>query len=417
MNNLLTWRLNPLPLVLWLCTLSGSHWILNLQSSFGIHAITILLLGGYALIQGGVRIKRPHLRNFALIVTLIYGHLLLASLVGPCTDALFRAFGGATALTVILFMIFIIADKGIPFDVFLTLKRVVAFVTMTVVLNFTYNVAVATSYMSRASGIFSEPSHLALFVAPLLALLMVSKVRADRNVAYMVAVMLLVLSASSTLIIMLIVCSLALRLAAATGDKLKSILKSILFALTVLGLTAFTPYWSEFTQRLEGLGGLDEGNNLSSLVYLNGWLMANENFFNSYGIGLGINRMGCRPLPQTAISDMLIMGESSDALPFNYNDGSFLASKLISETGIFFVVIVLGFLWALRGHVRNYRRAPSGFSKDIALLCISLLASATVGMFIRGSGYFSPSFLLGLYSICLLVRSPWAASAPSVRRS
>lgn len=416
MNNLLIWRINPLPLVLWLCVLSGAHWILNLQSSFGIHAIAILLLGAYALVRGRVRVMRPHMLNFALIVALVYSHLLLTSLVGPCTDALLRAFWGATGLAVILFMIFVITDRGTPFDVFSTLKRIVAFVTMTVVLNFTYNAATTGSYVGRASGVFSEPSHLALYVAPLLALLMISKERADRYAAYVLAVMLLVLSASSTLIVMLIVCSLALRLATATGDRVKSTLKSILFASAVLGLTAATPYWNEFTQRLEGLGGLDEGNNLSSLVYLNGWLMARENFFNSYGIGLGINRMGCSPLPQTAISDMLILG-GSDALPVNYNDGSFLASKLISETGVFFVIIVLSFLWALWGHVRNFRRAPSGFSKDIALLCVSLLASATVSMFIRGTGYFSPTFLLGLYSICLLVRNPWAGPATGLRPS
>jgi hypothetical protein len=171
-------------------------------------------------------------------------------------------------------------------------------------------------------------------------------------------------------------------------------------------MASATPYWSEFTQRLEGLGGLDQENNMSSLIYLNGWLMASENLSNSFGIGLGVNRMGCNPLPQTELSNFM-NHEESDGLPFNYNDGSFLASKLISEIGIFFIIILLAFIWALKCHVKNYRLAPIGFSKDIYLLCVSLLTAATVGMFIRGTGYFSPTFLLGLYSICFLARSSW----------
>ena len=76
---------------------------------------------------------------------------------------------------------------------------------------------------------------------------------------------------------------------------------------------------------------------LSGLVWINGWVMAYDNLVYSNFLGLGFNNMGINP--NAGLSFPSHLGYSYDIL--NAEDGSFLASKLVSEFGLIGVLILL----------------------------------------------------------------------------
>ena len=98
---------------------------------------------------------------------------------------------------------------------------------------------------------------------------------------------------------------------------------------------------SAFGSRLVGvLFERSETNNISSLVYMQGWDDAITNIIRTNGIGLGFNMMGCDPLPLVGYRDTLI-NLDPELVGLNAQDGSFLVSKFISEFGVIGILIII----------------------------------------------------------------------------
>ena len=137
---------------------------------------------------------------------------------------------------------------------------------------------------------------------------------------------------------------------------------------------------------------------LSGLVWINGWVMAYDNLVYSNFLGLGFNNMGINP--NAGLSFPSHFGYNYDIL--NAEDGSFLASKLVSEFGLIGVLILLVLSYMC---FRNIIRFCKTKNEDSYNLIISLKFISSIlllsYLFVRGIGYFQLSFLLYLHILFL----------------
>jgi hypothetical protein len=124
-----------------------------------------------------------------------------------------------------------------------------------------------------------------------------------------------------------------------------------------------------------------------------------ENLVRTNGFGLGINMMGCNPLPDVSIRQLLL---SNEGLSLNSEDGSFLASKILSEIGllgIFFYSSVIFFWYKSENLNKGVKSGNQSTFLRIPKVLIFLFLVLSV---LRSTGYFSGTFLLMVPAIAAL---------------
>jgi hypothetical protein len=156
-------------------------------------------------------------------------------------------------------------------------------------------------------------------------------------------------------------------------------------------------YLSSFLIKINDVLNINKNSNLSALVYMYGWEIAYSNLIASNGLGLGFNLMGCEPSPVTISSTYLWeMGRVTEDLKIvNYNDGSFLASKIISEFGIFGIIILI-YQFFLLYKIKYYTIRLIPEHSFYLNLMLSYFSALIVSEFFRGTGYFSTVVLFAL---------------------
>jgi len=209
---------------------------------------------------------------------------------------------------------------------------------------------------------------------------------------------LLLTSFSSTLLILLLLLSVIYVSGYLFNNRLN--LKNTTIILVIVLFLVLKPTIfpeSQTMLRINDIIVLNSGSNLSSLVYANGWYLILENLVRTSGFGLGLNAMGCSPLPFTPITEWLnAIGHAES----NLNDGSFLFSKIGSEFGLIGIAAFLfATLYCVRGHFYlSLHHRPN------EIIAYSWLIVITVGGFIRSTGYFSGPVILGILAFFILVK-------------
>jgi hypothetical protein len=137
--------------------------------------------------------------------------------------------------------------------------------------------------------------------------------------------------------------------------------------------------------------------NFSTLVYLNGWLLAKSTIQNTSGMGLGLGSMGCSDVinnnKQTLSAEVKTYKGNVERKVIGVRDGSFLVSKIISELGLLgifligFVVFKLSLIW-LKLLIYEFDLIVTGS------ICLILIL-----FFIRGLPYFSAPVMFCLITI------------------
>jgi len=152
---------------------------------------------------------------------------------------------------------------------------------------------------------------------------------------------------------------------------------------------------SYFSERLVFEGS----NNLTVLVFLQGWAIAHKSLVLTDGAGIGFQMLGLKSEYFPAISHEIfqITGKY-----FNIYDGGFLAAKVVSELGLIGVFISITYaIFAIRLMLSTFIISKNVCvckpRRDIEaklILLNSLLFGFLVEYFFRGYGYFSPTLLL-----------------------
>jgi hypothetical protein len=234
---------------------------------------------------------------------------------------------------------------------------------------------------------FTEPSHFAEAFAPLLLYCCVTGTGGRR---------LLVLGAGVAAALLLENLTLLLACAMAGFICFRTYLALPLFA--VAGLAATQLDLSYYTDRLN-LGS--EADNLSSLIYIQGWQMLVESLQGTHGWGVGFQQLGVNGTAASSSNQIFNMiGNYANLL-----DGSFTLAKLVGEFGAVGVMLVLIYLVIAWRAIRDLRRQclmPQR-AQAAPLLAKSVIAAYLLEIFVRGSGYFTGTAIL-------LVGSLWVVA-------
>ncbi|UVO50924.1 hypothetical protein M0208_10500 [Sphingomonas sp. SUN019] len=144
--------------------------------------------------------------------------------------------------------------------------------------------------------------------------------------------------------------------------------------------------------------------NLSTLVYIQGWEMIGSATSKTLGWGLGFQQLGYTFLDAPTSNLIYRLTGGTD---LNLKEGSFAASKLISELGVFgLVLIAIHGYFATKAFTNLRRVAIDGAVRPLGeILALCSIYTYTVDMYVRGAGYFSSPTMLMIASIFLLWRS------------
>jgi len=229
---------------------------------------------------------------------------------------------------------------------------------------------------------FGEPSHFSLALFPIL-LTAAAIARKSIRVMIILGTMVTALLVPSTTLAMAAV------ITAAITVSRRILIMLPIGALLLVGAAAVAPDY--FKERLL----LDtESNNLSSLIYLQGLLSAQNGVLDTHGLGYGFLRLGTEPPNEATELIELIAGNT-----FNRLDGGFLAAKIIAEFGVAGLVMLAWMsLVAIRALVQLahlYQLALHERRQHVwQAFRLAAQAAILLELYIRGYGYFSPGFLL-----------------------
>ncbi|CEP36895.1 Putative uncharacterized protein [Halomonas sp. R57-5] len=173
--------------------------------------------------------------------------------------------------------------------------------------------------------------------------------------------------------------------------------------LIIIGLVFFIfllDYFPYFQSRLT----FENSDNLTTLVFLQGWIMAYTNLVETYGLGIGFQMLGTEATYFPDVSERIyyLTGKY-----FNIYDGGFLLAKIVAEFGILGLLLVLFYLFSLLKisfYINRYFRsakenAPHEAQLKKKILVYGFFIAFSIEFFLRGYGYFSPGVFLVIAAI------------------
>lgn len=362
----------------------------------GLNVVVLMIAGAVWLGRRRRIFLASAKATLALLICLIASWLLALS--GPCTDQFMKA---AFTVPILVFLVLIGIEIGRAADdkEWINLEKTAVWLLLTAFAGFAVEMIVPQYFPSgqgyraegRYSGIFTEPSHAAFSLFPCIAVLLVAESKRSRRRGLAALLGLIVVSRSSTLIALTaawILYRLVVR------RKLRHAGLLLLGAASIIAVASavnFDALVAPTIERVVGIGAADETTNISSLVYVQGWGDTWANLFRTHGRGLGVNMMGCSPLPDLPVRVVL---DKFFPAGINAQDGSFLFAKVVSETGVVGIASFGAILW---WWIRLEKRLVK--EKDVAHHFASVTQAAMVfcflaSGFIRGVGYFSGGLLL-----------------------
>jgi len=226
---------------------------------------------------------------------------------------------------------------------------------------------------------FTEPSHFVLIFMPFYLYTCVTARSGGRLLLLGLGLVLIFLLESLTLglgwLIVALVC-----------------MRGLVLPMLVVGALAVVLTLLDLTYFLERLDFSDANQNLSTLVYLQGWELATEALSATRGWGEGFQQLGLQGT-DSPTSQVIFLLIGSDA---NILDGGFTLAKLVGELGFLGIVIVASLLTASFRSVmalRESARQP-GLAPAPLLFAHAVFAGFLVELLVRGTGYFTGTTLL-----------------------
>jgi hypothetical protein len=214
---------------------------------------------------------------------------------------------------------------------------------------------------------FTETSHFALAFLPMVMYRCVSSSGAGRWIWLGVALL-------SGLLLQSLALLAGSLLVAAACRRLSIVIAGGL----ILALGAIPLELTYFADRLNLSSGTQ---NLSALVYLQGWQMLIESFSISSGWGVGFQQLGVNGTEVSAAAAIVALTRTEGS---NLNDGGFVVAKLGSEFGVLGLLLAVLFLSAAWRSLVSLRR--EGSRNEAVVFADCVVVSFIIDMCVRGTG-------------------------------
>lgn len=357
------------------------------------NALLTIILGFCSLSKNR---NRNYLPVLFTVVVVLYG--LLVFMLNEEHDGLLRVLLSSLLLIIIIISITSIlsrVDLNLPILSLHEIRLIILIIIFSLLFsisNFSFENFAMLSI--KVGGIYDEASHVGLSVAPLIYYQWTMGDNTDRKISVFFITILIFTSLSSTLVILLVfMFSLPIFInLSRKGNKIKYLLNFLLVIVTIV-IFFSTNISSETYKRMTSILDSSSNNNVSSLVYINGWELLKEYLYDSRYLGIGFNAMGTKTAP---ITNSGLILEKFGLSQLNYNDGSFLLSKIGSELGVvgIFFWIILCTLTIKTATVDN-----SSIPKENVVFIYSFLFVNSIGGVLRSGSYFTGPAILGIISI------------------
>lgn len=366
--------------------------------SLSLNVIVLMLTGSVWLWR-----KRRIVLSSAKVLLLLLSCLifsLIVALNAPCDDKLLKSM---ITGPILLFLAFIGWEAGrrARSSDWLNLQKYATWALLAALSGFLVEMAMPSLFPLQAgyrsdgkfSGLFHEPSHVAFSLFPCIAVLLVAESKKIRRRGFLALLGLFILSRSSTLVALTAAWILYRLL---IQKKLRRVGLVVAGITLVIGLGAVIDYedfLAPTMARISGVVTSSSTNNLSSLVYVQGWQDTWANLIRTNGLGLGFNMMGCHPLPDVPVREILAIGGLEE---INAEDGSFQFGKIVSEAGVGGIVFYIAIIWWWLRLEKRIRRIEDNAARRAASTQAALIFCFVAASFIRGGTYFSGGLLLWL---------------------
>lgn len=349
----------------------------------------------------------------ALFVCALFSFVV--ALIGPCNDKLLKS---ALTSPILLFLILIGLEVGwrAGDTDWLQLQKVGKWVLLAAFASFIVEALFPGLFPNQAeyrsqgklTGMFGEPSHAAYFLFPWITILLVARNRRLRRNGIFALFGLLLFSSSSTLIVL--VGAWILYRTVIQGKFRQSLLAvvAITFIASLGAMTDYDRFVAPTVERIAGVFTPSKGGNASSLVYLQGWQDAWSNLMRTNGLGLGLNMMGCNPLPDVPAREILSRGH----VELNAEDGSFLLSKIISETGVLGILLFVMAIWWWIKLEHQIKKCNEMASNEIGQIHSAIMFCFVATILLRTTGYFDG--VLFFWIVALAGNAKWYMSRKSI---
>ena len=236
-------------------------------------------------------------------------------------------------------------------------------------------------------GIFSEPSHLALILAPLLTYACATEARHHRLLLIFFFGWGLAIENLTTLVAVTLCFLVTLRL----NWSILAVLVAVAVGVALVDVEYF----------VSRLIISSDSDNLSVLVLLQGWENALLMLRDTGGWGAGFQQFGFLNVAGDFSDRLALLGEDS----LNLLDGGSTASKLVGEFGLFGVAALAIYVPLFLHTFFKLRRVRKVGGASGELLLIACLFTFAIELFARGVGYFSPTCFLALSAMIALACS------------
>lgn len=241
------------------------------------------------------------------------------------------------------------------------------------------------TFFNRPLFPFIEPSHFALIFAPFYLWIIISQKK--------VIVRIFIVLLSTTLLFYIenltLVCLISIGAYFAFGlKKIWYFLLPFIYVIPFLDLNL-----DYYTSRVD-LSFSNE--NISTLVWLQGWQEASIYFKNTQGIGIGFQQFGVSD-PKGDIANTVYY-----LLDFytNRHDGGTFGAKLVGEFGIIGIVIILIMMYQIIKSFLFLSKLKTGAPKSYQLIfyhcCIFYFV---LELFVRSTSYVAPGFFIFLVGL------------------
>jgi hypothetical protein len=231
--------------------------------------------------------------------------------------------------------------------------------------------------------VFTEPSHFAIASAPFFIYYIISSNKKESIVFTILLLMSAILMENLTLLMPILIALFILN-----KKALIFFFISFIVLLPLIGPTYYVYVTARTTTILDS-----DNQNLSSLVYLQGWEYVISSIKSFNGIGIGFQQLGQIRLKSTSQEVLEFMG-----YPFNQNDGAFFFSKFFVEFGWIALFFILAYLLNAINVYLKINRLIILNEKFKIFLSISFI-SFFIPLFIRNSSYFNPAIFVFYMSI------------------
>jgi len=334
---------------------------------------------------------------FCLIAT----HYLLSGLFVLLPQDDLRFLNSFVGLALLVAAARVVASSFVQLDQS-SVRRIISFIMTILVVNAILTLT-GIDFLGTATNksafLFGEPSHFAFLVAPFLIYYV--KTRASGWL------LLLLLFSLTAIYIENLTMLVVVLLSVIVGFRIREILPISSLFLIILYFFANTDY---FSSRLSFTP--DESDNLSVLVYFQGWQNAFLAFLESSGWGVGFQQFGIASPTGEITEKIRVLYD----LGSNLLDGGSLATKLLGEFGLFGAFIVMAMSMRAISAFRMLKHNHNMTNLFLFARCVDV--GILIELFVRGVGYFSPG--LFIYLVMLLcgkfLKKPLAFDMHSGRR-